>query len=955
MATTGLVGLCGRAHPQEVPSSDAAEVEQVLVTGTRIKTAIDERSMLVIPIDGESLRRAGNTAIVDVLKTTPALVGSRDSSDAGGNTQIAGGTGLSLLNLRNLGVSRTLVLVDGRRHVGALSGINAVEVDTIPLALIDRVEISTGGASAIYGADGVSGVVNFITRKDYEGFEASTFYGQSSNGDGEDLRLSVLTGLNFAQSRGHLTVAGEYSDENRVRARQRDFASSHYAPILGNPAEGVGDDPNVPDRVPVRDLRFTGISVDGAVDLDFDGIPEFNGDDTPFDFGSGVFGGRYQQGGDGALPYVGDLLPQKNRYTLDALLSFELAPRIRLFSDLKYSRTTSFAESQPSYVYSYIAPDYPFTPPNIAAAANGGFMLLSRMNFDLGLRNEDIERDTVRTVFGANGNLSKNISYEVSYVYGKADIDTVSGNNLLLDRFTAAIDAGIDPTTAMPACHASMGTSLYPPETFRSFTPGPGSGCAPINVFGNGSISRATAAWLLTDSRARTEIEQQVAQAFISGDTGKVFSLPAGPMGFAAGIEWRKERSDNEPALEDQLGAGFSGELPPSKGEYDVREVFGELSVPILRERPFAHALTIDGALRSSDYSTTGNATTWQTGLAWSPVPSATLRAGIARATRAPNIAELFGPTVPSYAYLDDPCDINMLNQGTSSRAANCSALLSGLGVNPSTYTNPNTGAQIAGQGTSNGDLDEERSKTHTIGLDLRPTTGLVISLGWYDIKLRDAINTTLSQQAVDACVDLPTLNNPLCGMITREPGVGAITGFVERPINIAAFNTEGYDFSVSYRLDPSRLGWASGLGIFDVSIVGNRLKEFTTKNLPSSPEESYLGTMHVPKLQANLELGWTRGPLSTRYRLEYFDETQRIQSRLRAAEPDVTEAKYFDYDDKLTQNIYAQYEFQVGLAAYVGINNLMDEKPGTGELAYPVDPRGRFFFVGLDYRRQER
>lgn len=963
-----LLGLNGRAEAQQAPSAggaEAREIEQVVVTGTRISSPVEERSGLVTAIEGQALRQAGNTALVDVLKQMPALVGSRDSSDAGGNTLIAGGTGLSLLNLRNLGVNRTLVLVDGRRHVGALSGTGAVEIDTIPIALIDRVEISTGGASAIYGADGVSGVVNFVTRRNFAGLEISSSFGQSSKQDAEDMRVSVLSGINFAEGKGNATVALEYAGQNRLRRDQRDFSSRDYAPLVGNPAEAMQDDPGVPDRIPVRDLRNAGLSPDGAADIDFDGLPDFNGDDTPFDFGSGIFGGRFQQGGDATPIQVGDLLPKKDRYTLDALLSYEFSRAARIFSDLKYSRTTAFAESYPtSDFFLAIAPDNPFIPPNIAAAAqaNFGVFTVARTNFDLGIRNEDIERETIRSVLGVDGSINDNLKYEVSFVYGRADIDTTSGNNRLTDRFYAALDATIDPVTGSATCRSNLDPAALPlnfqfpqlgeqfPAFGSTFTPGAGSGCMPINVFGNGSISRAAAAWIMADSRSQTRIEQQVAQAFVSGNSGGWFSLPAGPLSFAAGIEWRKEESRNTPASEDQLGLAFNGLLPASRGEYDVNELFGELSVPLLRGLPFAHALVIDGAVRHSDYSMTGDATTWQSGLAWSPIPTATVRATVARATRAPNIAELFGPTVPAFAFFQDPCDTNHLNLGSSSRAANCAALLSSLGVDPTTYVDPNVGIPVSGQGMGNEDLEEERSKTHTIGIDWRPRAELVVSLGWYDIKLRDAVNTPLAQQTADACVDLPTLANSFCALIGRVPGTGSIAGFIEQPINIAEFRTEGYDFSLSYQLDPARVGWSGDWGTFAFSVSGNRLTEFTVRNLPTAPDESFRDAMDVPKLQTNLELGWSRGPLNVRYRLEYFDETQRIRPQLRHAEPDIVEAKYFDYDEKLTHDVYAQYAFRMGVTAYAGINNLTDEEPDTGEIAYPLDPRGRFFFVGLTY-----
>ncbi|MDX1517516.1 MAG: TonB-dependent receptor [Woeseiaceae bacterium] len=975
---TPLAALLLVAAPVSAQDDDGSEpLEEIIVTSSRIQKPDYAFSNPVISVDAEAIGYSGATNMTDFLKELPALTGSLDNNDAAGSNAFIGGTGLSLLDLRNLGIDRTLVLVDGRRHVAALPGSAAVDVDTIPIDLIERIEVQTGGASAIYGADGVSGVINFIMKKNFEGVRVRSRYGQSGDSDARNRRFSVVAGTNLADGRANITGSLEYNSDDRLHARDRSFAAGGSRAIFrSNPAELGGDNPNVPDRIPIRDTRFFDSSLAGAVDTDFDFVNDYNGDDTPWDPGTIPFiPPFYQQGGDGSPVdlFIGDLLPEEERTTANVTAHYSFSDRLRVFGEAKFSRTEAFSESQPTFdFFLWLEGDYAFTPPNIGALTAGNPFLVSRDHFDMGIRGEDITRDMTRVVAGVDGDLTGNLRYEVSYVYGETDVENTIINNRLQDRFAAALDAVIDPATGEATCRSNLDPAAVPFNLIwqgwgddftptngwaASFTPGPGSGCVPVNILGENAVSPEAAAWIMTDSFATSKLTQDVFQAYVSGNTTDWWELPAGPVGYAAGIEWREEKSRSNPPLEDQLGLTFGNILQPEGGDYDVREIFAEIDVPILVGKSWADVLSIDGAVRFSDYSTIGNATTWKTGLVWSPIEDITFRATVAEATRAPNIGELFDPGGQTFRFIDDPCDINRVGDGTEFRQQNCATLLTGFGVDPSTYVDPNS-ASIAGTLRGNPDLTEEVADTTTVGIILRPRfiENLTLAVDWYDIELDNAVNTALPQVAADLCVDLPTLDNQFCGLIDRDMSTGGIVNFTQQPVNVANFITEGYDFTINYLLDPADFGATRNYGLLNVRLIGNKLEELTFVNLPGADPDSDLGEsdpsngFQAPEFQFALDLTWERGPLAINYGLSYFDETQRFTLQERESNPDIAAPEFLDYSSRRVHDLQLRYDYDERWSFYGGISNIEDDKPDIGETFFPVSAVGRYFYVGLNY-----
>jgi iron complex outermembrane recepter protein len=856
--------------------------------------------------------------------------------------------------------------------VAALPGSAAVDVDTIPINLIQRVEVLTGGASAVYGADGVSGVVNFVTRTDFEGIEFRAQTGQSSKRDAESHLLTLTAGTSLADGRGNVAAAVEYNRDERLKATDRRFAGGGGRQLfVTNPGEGF-------DRIPLGDIRFFDSSRAGAVysniddvfDSDFGLPPDFNGDDTPYDFGTIPFiEPFYQQGGDGTPVdnFIGDLLPRQEKVTANVFFTYEFNERANLFSELKYSRNDALTFYQPSFdFFLWIEDDYAFMPPNIAAAAAGGPVLVSRDHFDLGVRGEDIERETLRGVLGLNGELTDGIDYEVSYVYGQTEVENRARNNRLNDRFAAALDAVTDDN-GNPVCRSNLDPAAEPfniewnegiwnefeplPGTWAgSFMPGPGSGCVPVNIFGDGAVSEAARNWIMATTRDQSKLTQHVLQAYLSGSSERWFSLPAGGVGFALGAEYREEKSNDVPSAEDRAGLTFGNIIEPTKGDFDVKEVFAEIDVPLLADLPYVQSLSVDAAIRLSDYSTIGNATTWKLGAVWQPIDDITLRATTAEATRAPNIGELFSPSAQTFAFVSDPCSQANLPNGTEFRAGNCAAILGALGVaDPGSFIDPNS-ASIAGSVIGNPDLTEEVADTTTIGVILRPRfiDNLTVTVDWYDIKLDDAVRTATPLEAASLCVDLPSTDNEFCDLFVRQQGTGAIVDFNQQPVNVAQFATRGVDFTASYLFVPAEWGVTRDLGQFNARLIGNKLTKLTFVNLPGADPDSDKGEENAPEWQLAFDLTWMRGPVVANYGLTYFDETQRFTKLTRTNNPNIAEPRYLDYKRHLVHNLHAGYDFRDNISVFGGVNNLTNEKPDIGETFYPVSAVGRYFYFGV-------
>ncbi|WP_082447959.1 MULTISPECIES: TonB-dependent receptor plug domain-containing protein [unclassified Sphingomonas] len=942
-----FVLFTANAHAQEqvsVPQND--EGAEIVVTGSRIARPDYTAPNPVVSFGAEDLQQSGNTNVTTFLQRVPALTNSRDSTRTAGNSQADGAVGqvgLNLLDLRGLGPSRTLVLVNGRRHVAGQADTAAVDINTIPTDLIQRVDVLTGAVSAIYGADGVSGVVNFVLRRDFDGVAARGQVGISERGDAGNRFASIIAGRNFTDGRGNVTLAYEYNADDPLANDDRDYLS------LAQRQYFVNSDTYDPARAgsykiePVRDLRYPYGSNQGYVVI---GDQVFRGDGARYTPGRNLVNDGYSIGGDDTpvAGYIGDIFPRTERHAVNALTHFDVSDAFKLSLEGKFVQTevTTFGGYGGNYPAT-IALDNPFLPLSILNAARAAGLSsvdVSRNNFDIPRRGERDRRRTWRGVVDVTGAISDHASYDVSYTYGRTDIRATKLNDRLNDQFVNALDAVRDPASGAVVCRSAAARA---------------AGCLPVNTFGGNSVDGRSFGYFLFDPVSNARIEQHVANAALTGDFGQAFTLPGGPVAFAVGGEYRRESSRFDPAQELVDNRFYQYDeyiIPtPSAGAFDVWEAFGELNAPLLKDVPFAHLLSVGAAGRLSDYSTIGSTRTYQFNGIYAPIRAITLRGSYGRSVRAPNIGEIFRPRTGTSNFFSDPCYVANRSLGTSFRSENCRALIAAAGGNFGSFTaanNPNATIFIPGTQEGNRDLRPETARTWTAGVVLRPdfVPGLSIAVDWYDIDLRNAINTPDANTVAELCVDQPTLDNAYCRSITRAPGSGFINGFIVQPQNVAAFRTAGAELNIAYRFT------TASAGTFDLRFVGGYLDRLEQIATPGAVTENNVDQPFRPQYNFVFSPSWIAGPLTLSYNLRWQNGVRRFARIDTDTNPTLVAPRYFRYNELWQHDLQAEVAAGDDFSFYGGVNNLADQKPDIGfETNVPISPVGRFFYVGAKLR----
>ena len=968
--STALVSTAAFAAafaPGAVMAQDAtvSEDDAIVVTGTRIRQPDFEFSNPVASVDAQAIQQSGATNLTDFAQEMPALLNSFDTEESADTGNGGGLQGQNLLDLRNLGTNRTLVLVDGRRHVAGLEGSAAVDINTIPIDMVEQIQILTGGASATYGADAVTGVVNFILRDDFEGFQTRGQYGWTGQGGGGDQFISALWGQNFANGRGNIMVGAEYSKTNALNFWERDI-------IAPGRAEAI-----ISGQI-VQGARYIDTSYGGSFLTDCDGdyaffftacnpgwvddpdTPstttgiDFNGDGTPWAEGTYV-GGAFMQGGTGSRleDFNDQLIPDLDRWTMHARGRFDINNAFRIISEFKWAHTETYFVGQPTYDFGQvISTDNPFMPASIRNSAldpaNGvvGFggepgVYMFRDNFDLGTLDHDVTRDTFRAVLAAEGAITDWLDYGVSYTWGTTVSDQIyrTRNN---ERWLAGIDV-VDNGSG-PECRDNTGG-----ETWAAGT------CVPVNVFGDGAMSQAAIDWVMVNMYNNETITQNVLTAYLSGTTGG-FELPGGPIAYVIGAEYREEESEFDfddyaqttSAPEDLF---WNGQGADSKGGFNVSEAFAEISLPILRDMPFAEDLTLDAAYRISNYSSIGDTDTWKVGLRYSPTDWLMLRGTMATAVRAPNITELFLPQQITFGNTGatDPCDADNVNDGTPLRVTNCINAFAALGVpyDPNTWQNT-TSTTIPGLTGGNPNLQPEEAETITYGFVLEPSflPGLSIAVDYWDIELTNAVQFLTVGAIAGFCYDFAQPNQ-YCNLITRTSGgvpqyaipPGGISDFSSGAVNVASFVTSGYDFSIRYRWDPADLG-LDNIGRFMFALNATNLQTWEFQDSALSPADDQQGEPGNPDWQAVFDATWMLGGFTVNYGYNWFSETERLGN---------VPAGYENWSARSVHDIYVAYDFMERYRIYGGVNNFTEQEPDRASVRapYPVNEIGRTFYVG--------
>ncbi|MGI8704974.1 MAG: TonB-dependent receptor domain-containing protein [Sphingomicrobium sp.] len=967
------------------PQCRAAGTE-IVVTGSRIaRPELVSASPLQI-VDAQDIDNSGAVNIQQVLLENPTM-GTPTLSRTNSNF-LTSSVGVATVDLRNLGTDRTLVLVNGRRFVAGVPSSATVDLNSIPTQFIERIDILTGGASSIYGSDAVAGVVNIIYKTDFEGIEAHGQLGVSERGDDTRKQANLLMGTNFADNRGNIIVHLGYSDEGAVFGRDRQNLGAELDQISCVFFTGDANDIFTPCRpffssfAPqgtillggVRDSR--GRFIPQTFDRAGNVIPRNNNCTTgiPFEVIPGCVPTGFNRSA------FRTIAVPTERYLIALQGNYEITPNIAAFVEGTFAQSKTVSELEPfpaagddifpstggffnietrlpdgTIVRNPLISDAIF---DLATDTDGDGLrdvgIASRRTLEFGPRGNNANRTTYRVLAGLKGDVFGGWNWDAYYAYGET-IEAQSGTGQInVPNFRNALQVITDPITGAPICAN--------PEARAE-------GCVPVNIFGFNSISPEAVDYIEAPSSRTTRTSQQLAGANL---TGNLFQLWDGPAGFAIGTEYRKEYSEENNDALTEAGLNAGNAIPSSRGQFDVIEGYAELVVPLLRERPFFHDLTLSGAVRVSDYSTVGRTLSYNAGVEFSPVRDVRFRGVYARATRAPNIGELFTP--PSQTFppgLIDPC-LGIGPTGGGITGDQCRAdpgVAANIAANGVfTLTQPDLQG-VSGFGRGNPDLDEETADTITLGVVVNPTSiswlrNFAFTADYFNVKVDDAIGATGRQTILEQCF---VQGNPtFCEFITRRPRAvglnspGSLEFIDVAPTNSAALEVEGLDFTLSYR-SAARLPMF-GNGAVNARIAYTHMLKGFTKPLPESPKNPFVGEIGAPedKVFGSLSFDtdrwgvtFTGNYIGASYINNTFLEAFGFDSRAR--EGRVPAEFYANAQLRFTPG--NNYEF------YTGVDNLLDNdappiitglpgnNTGTETNAGTYDPIGRRFYAGVRLR----
>ncbi len=960
----------GAAFAQDESTSDT-KLSRIEVTGSRIKKSESQTESPIFTMSREELEKTGLVSVGDILQqlTTggKALNSKFNSSGNFGFPPDGGGIGAgsAQVDLRNLESKRVLVLVDGKRWVNeaSASGVGgSVDLNTIPLAIVERIEVLEDGASAIYGSDAISGVINVITRKDFDGAEILTSYGEYDEGDGETSRAEITLG--GGNDRFHGIFSASYNNQETINSSDRSLS---LEPV---PGTGVtrGSSGTPQGRLIFLDTRVPCAGGAASCDEQVRDITLNNGA-TPVYSPTGP--GNYHDFGlsdrFNFAPY-NLLLTPSERKSIFTSTTFNLSDEVQWYTKALYNTrdSTNQAAPEPIFIGSdagtggladtiSISRLNPYNPTGIDLVAGENFFLLGRRPLEAGPRIFNQNVDTWYFGTGLEGTFAwgdRTFSWDVNYIKSenKAQQEFLNGFNLR--RLQIALG---DPAI----CAANPG-------------------CVPLNLFGGqgtngqGTITQDMLDFVRITTKDSSKQSLEVVSANLTGD---LFELPAGPLSFATGYEHREYGGSFSPDQARIVGESQDSAATATKGSYDVDEFYGEFSVPVLSDVALAKSLDLSLALRYSDYSTFGGESTGKFGVRWQVVDDLTIRGTYAEGFRAPFIGELFGLTQFGPT-LTDPCS-NYSSSGNATLVANCQA----LGI-PANYEQINT--QITTITGGNPDLQPESAESYTLGFVYSPTWAedlawsnrLDFEVSYWNTKVDDAVQAPDAQQLLDTCV---ATRNAFAGctnggtnVITRTAN-GQINRFDNRLANIGKIETDGFDIKVDW----SSPEWS--FGRFKATWQSTYVDDYKQTDLFGNEFQRTVGVevndSAIPEWQSNLRLGWTYGDWSADWTVRYIDRVVETCSDFRdgtslsltalglCSEPNTT-------DNSLSKNALGgttyhdvsvnwDTPFEVkGLRVTAGVNNLFDKSPPTclscslnGYDAGTYDLPGQFWYVQAAYK----
>jgi len=1027
------------AYTSSTPAvAQDASLEEVVVTGSRILRRDFEAQTPIVTVGADAFTERTNIGLEATLNQLPQfnVAGTQAQASSAGTPfpQAGAAPGAATINLRGLGLNRTLVLMDGRR-VQPVNGLLVVDLNTIPASAIERVEIITGGAAAVYGADAIAGVVNFILKRNFEGFDVNAQYAITEHGDGAETSISGLFGANFSDGRGNVLIGADFSDRDIIYGRDRDWVVRGWRDP-GTAPGGIGSS-NLSQYQPAANNRpaldFLPPNRNYVIDQNgnvFDALDPLN-PNYPYTGPLGGDSGYKLNPADGSLGW-NDFehnylqLPME-RYALFGAGRYDLSDDVEVFVDARFSESFVVSRGFTSGVFNVWSPTVPFNPeyddpnsPNFGPPPDGspwhpvpaglGALLASRPNpnepwtYVGGLDYlENFRTETTSNVYQIVGGLrgqavvaGRNWNWEAYASHGKTSVNASQPEGFphlgrLQNLFNANMYGRDFDISSLPGYvplavtgHCTSGLPIFNEDGSVNNTP---------------SVSQDCADYVVLRMNSLTTLTQNVVEGNV---TGRIADLPAGELLFAAGVAYREENFKFNPdsgynANQDYPNVVQNIILPVAvEGNTDVKEVYAELAIPLLRDKPLVQSLELSPGIRFSDYNTVGSIETSKVLFDWRVNDRLRFRGGRQVANRAPNVTELFTPRGGSAleGNAQDACGSWPATQPWGNRPENphrlnlqtlCQHLMVRDGAPPSLYVPGEPSAEnwrynvFGAEGNfpfsigvveGNPDLDSEEADTFTLGFVLS-FDRVTLAVDWYDIELEQAIDTPAFATVYQQCMD-PRYNpliasapgtytgaelaagNAFCALINREyvggdplsPGnFGAARTYDARYMNQGGLTSSGFDVQVDWRFD------VGSMGAMNLNVVASFLDTYEESAFPGAEPVAYTGTLFNSSYDYRTftTLRYDRGPWSLGLRWTHWPSID-VQPN---ASADAIGTRAHDRLD-----LFTNWSFGDRYRLRAGIDNLLDKDPAVvgatstnnalGATNTNYDPFGRRFFLGL-------
>lgn len=904
LASTAAI-VAAQSQVAVAQDSAADGLEEVIVTGTRIRRVDAETASPVLTVDRDAIANSGATSLGDLLQSLPAIAGAATNPSVNNG----GGTGESNIELRGLGAERTLVLLNGRR-LGFNDYITrAIDINALPVNMIERVDVLKEGAGAIYGSDAVAGVVNFITRKAEDGAEVGVDYGVSSEDDGE--RQAISLSLGAVGDRGNVLLGLNWNKQDSISAADREF-SRNALYLYGSVFEGGSS------RAPTGRIFFDAGSA-LATQFGCGSVTRVAGaaGSTTADYRCFVTSGANADFYNYQLENL--ILTPQERGNVFALGEYQVTENVTAFAEFMYNRTTSgFKIAELPFdarsdrvvipannVFNPFGIDFGGQPDQTGGTLNPN--LLVRLQA-LGNRRNDNSTNVSQVNLGLKGPIGDSSwQWDVYAGYGRQERSTETSGYL----FKPSVAAAFGPNFINGQGVVTCGTPTAPIAE-----------CTPVNIFNLDAPGQAAALGTITASYNQNQVSTtKLAQA---NANGTLFSLPAGDVQLAIGANYAEyftlfNTDANTQALPPLFNScQLSGETcsADASGEYDVSELYAEVFVPVLKDAPGAQALNLIAGIRYSDYSTFGDTTNATFKVEYRPISDLLVRASYSEVFRAPQVIDLFrGPTATASQF-NDPC----VGLTSAALAATPNLALVCQNVAPDTgFAQPNS--QVDGLFIGNPALNPETGDVLTWGLVYEPSAlrGLSLSVDVWKYSLEDVITSLDTNFIADQC--LATGNAAFCSLINRFPD-GTILQIQQPTFNLGSLDTDGVDVNVAYRLN------TDSIGDFRFAVNATKINSYESVGAPGAPAQEIVGTYdrqfgNYAELRGGASVAWSMGPFEAMLTARYIDG-------IRLTDPDGAPGIQPDLQiPSLTYtDLMLGYTWKENTKIQVGIDNLTDKQP---------------------------